>query len=553
MLKNLKIENLAIIDKVDLDFEDGFIVLTGETGAGKSIIISAINFLLGEKTNIEMIRDGAEYLLAQGTFLLTEDQINSLEKYDLDIEDNKLIVKRQLNINGKSKITINDIRVTLQELKEIMSCIVDIVGQHSNQMLLNKSNYINLLDGFLRSDTQEIKRTISRVVSEYNVVKKKLDNLESDKKDSEEKREFYEYQLNELERLNLKENEEENLEKDYKRLFNANQIKESLEETISLLNSGNHSMIGSLKIVSRNIEKLSEYDENYEDLAERVNNLYYELEDCVYNLEKLSYDLDIDDNTLENISNRLDSLKSARKKYNKSIPELIKYRDEINKKLNDLDVSEFEIKELLKKVEEKTAEYNSLSDELSKIRKEVAKKLENKLVEELKFLNMEDVKIKIDFKEKDSIDFDGKDDIEILISTNAGQNLRPIHKVASCGEISRVLLALKVIFSKVDQISLLVFDEIDTGVGGDAARKIANKIKEISQNNQVISITHSASVAAMANQHFFIEKLTENNKTKTTVKLLNYEERVKEISRMLVGDDEITDVFSVASSMIRGE
>ncbi len=553
MLKNLKIENLAIIDKVDLDFENGFIVLTGETGAGKSIIISAINFLLGEKASIEMIRDGAEYLSAQGAFLLKEDQINSLEKYDLDIEDNKLIVKRQLNINGKSKITINDIRVTLQELKEIMACIVDIVGQHSNQMLLNKSNYINLLDGFLRSDTQEIKKTISRVVSEYNVVKKKLDNLESDKKDSEEKREFYEYQLNELERLNLKENEEENLEKDYKRLFNANQIKESLEETISLLNSGNHSMIGSLKIVSRNIEKLSEYDENYEDLAERVNNLYYELEDCVYNLEKLSYDLDIDDNTLENISNRLDSLKSARKKYNKSIPELIKYRDEINKKLNDLDVSEFEIKELLKKVEEKTAEYNSLSEELSKIRKEVAKKLENKLVEELKFLNMEDVKIKIDFKEKDSIDFDGKDDIEILISTNAGQNLRPINKVASCGEISRVLLALKVIFSKVDQISLLVFDEIDTGVGGDAARKIANKIKEISQNNQVISITHSASVAAMANQHFFIEKLTENNKTKTTVKLLNYEERVKEISRMLVGDDEITDVFSVASSMIRGE
>ena len=550
MLRELKIENLAIIDELDIEFEKGFIVLTGETGAGKSIILSGINLLIGEKASVDMIRDGEENLVAQGVFDIDGEQKKKLEAMGIDTDGDEIIIRRYYNRNGKARAFVNNVRITLADLKEIASTLVDIVGQHSHQMLLNRNNHIKLLDSFLSKEDKEIKEKLSSLLSQHREIKSKIEKIESDKKETLEKKEFYEYQLEEIEKLKLKDGEDEILEAEYKKVFNAEKIREKVYESLEYLKYDDDSALGFILESIRNIEYLGKYDERYLELAKRMESAYYELEDCVGEIEDISKNIEVTESDLDKIAGRMNTLKRIKEKYKRTLSELIEYREDLKEKLSDMNSGDFKTRELQKELDKIKAEYDKLAEKLSESRKEIALKIEDELLNELKFLNMEDAKLKVQMNKIDRMTNDGYDEIEFFISTNVGQELKPLNKIASGGEVSRVMLALKVIFSKVDNIPILIFDEIDTGIGGETVRKIALKLKEIGDSTQIISITHSPVIASKASQQFYIEKYVENSKTISRVKKLSANERIKEIGRMLVGEKINDEVLEIANKML---
>ena len=550
MLRELKIENLAIIDELDIEFEKGFIVLTGETGAGKSIILSGINLLIGEKASVDMIRDGEENLVAQGVFDVDEEQKKKLEAMGIDTDGDEIIIRRYYNRNGKARAFVNNVRITLADLKEIASTLVDIVGQHSHQMLLNRNNHIKLLDSFLTKEDKDIKEKLSSLLSQYREIKSRIEKIESEKKETLEKKEFYEYQLEEIEKLKLKDGEDEILEAEYKKVFNAEKIREKVYESLEYLKYDDDSALGFILESIKNIEYLGKYDERYLELAKRMESAYYELEDCVGEIEDISKNIEVTESDLDKIAGRMNTLKRIKEKYKRTLAELIEYREDLKEKLSDMNSGDFKTRELQKELDKIKAEYDKLAEKLSKSRKEIALKIEDELLNELKFLNMEDAKLKVQMNKIDRMTNDGYDEIEFFISTNVGQELKPLNKIASGGEVSRVMLALKVIFSKVDNIPILIFDEIDTGIGGETVRKIALKLKEIGDSTQIISITHSPVIASKASQQFYIEKYVENSKTISRVKKLSFGERIKEIGRMLVGEKINDEVLEIANKML---
>ena len=550
MLKELKIENLAIIDELDIEFDKGFIVLTGETGAGKSIILSGINLLIGEKASVDMIRDGEENLVAQGVFDVDEEQKKALETMGIDIDGDEIIIRRSYSRSGKARAFVNNVRISLTDLKEIASTLVDIVGQHSHQMLLNKNNHIKLLDSFLNKDEKDLKENLVNLLSQYREIDIKIENIEKERKETLEKKEFYEYQLEEIEKLKLKDGEDELLEAEYKRVFNAEKIREKVYESLEYLKDDEDSALSLITNSIKNIEYLGKYDERYIELAKRMENAYYELEDCANEIENISKGIDVTESDLDKIAGRMNILKRIKEKYKRTLPELIAYREYLKEKLSDIDSGDFKTKELKKELNKIKTEYDKIAEKMTNSRKEIAIKIENELLNELKFLNMEDAKLKVQINKLEKMTNDGYDEVEFFISTNVGQDLKPLNKIASGGEVSRVMLALKVIFSKVDNIPILIFDEIDTGIGGETVRKIALKLKEIGENTQIISITHSPVIASKASQQFYIEKYVENSKTISKVKKLSAEERIKEIGRMLVGEKINNEVLEIANKML---
>ena len=550
MLRELKIENLAIIDELDIEFDKGFIVLTGETGAGKSIILSGINLLIGEKASVDMIRDGEENLVAQGVFDVDEEQKKALEAMGIDIDGEEIIIRRSYSRSGKARAFVNNVRISLTDLKEIASTLVDIVGQHSHQMLLNKNNHIKLLDSFLNKDEKDLKENLVNLLSQYREIDIKIENIEKERKETLEKKEFYEYQLEEIEKLKLKDGEDELLEAEYKRVFNAEKIREKVYESLEYLKDDEDSALSLITNSIRNIEYLGKYDERYTELAKRMENTYYELEDCASEIENISKGIDVTESDLDKIAGRMNILKRIKEKYKRTLPELIAYREYLKEKLSDIDSGDFKTKELKKELNKIKTEYDKIAEKMTNLRKEIAIKIENELLNELKFLNMEDAKLKVQINKLEKMTNDGYDEVEFFISTNVGQDLKPLNKIASGGEVSRVMLALKVIFSKVDNIPILIFDEIDTGIGGETVRKIALKLKEIGENTQIISITHSPVIASKASQQFYIEKYVENSKTISRVKKLSAEERIKEIGRMLVGEKINNEVLEIANKML---
>lgn len=554
MLRELKIENLAIIDEVDLEFERGLIVLTGETGAGKSIILSGINLLIGERVNVDMIRTGEEKLSAQGIFEVNEEQKEEiLNNFDIETEDNEVIVRRVYDVNGKGKVFINGIRVSLGVLKEIMGTLVDIVGQHSHQMLLNKSNHIKLLDKFLGDKGKELLKKTQFFYMRYKDTNKKIMEIEETKADAIEKREFYEFQLSELEKVNLKIDEDIALEDEYKKLFNAGKIKEKIETSVNLLRDGEINALHFVNASKKQMETLEKYGDEYVEVLEKLEKIYYELQDCVDIISTLNEDIDIDDNRLQQISERLDLINKMKMKYGGDISDILKFKESIAEKINLLEESNFELKHLSKEREEFEKEYWKNATELRNLRKTKGLEIEKRLKTELKFLKMEDAKIKINLEELESMGINGSDNVEIMISTNIGQELKPLSKIASGGEVSRIMLALKVIFSKVDNLPILIFDEIDTGVGGETVRKIADKLREIGDNTQVMAITHSPAIASKAHEQFYIKKQHIGKTTKTTVTKLDYDGRIEEIARMLAGNNITDAVREHAKELLKGE
>ena len=551
MLRELKIENLAIIDELDLEFGDGLIVLTGETGAGKSIILSGINLLIGEKASVDMIRDGEDHLLAQGVFEINEEQAEELSaRFGIDVEDNEVIVRRYFDRNSRGKVYVNGVRVSLTNLKEIMGTLVDIVGQHSHQMLLNKNNHVRLLDKFLGEEGKELRGNINRVYLKYKEVSNKIDEIEKNRQEAIEKREFYEFQLNEINRVAPEVDEDNRLEEEYKKLFNAGKIKDKILDSNIQLRDGEINALHFINNSRRNIESLCKYGEEFEEILEKLEKVYYELEDCIDMLDTADRDIDIDENRLQKVIERLDLINKMKSKYGATIEEIIEFRDSIAEKINLLEENSFEVKKLLKEKKEIEEEYWKLALELRELRLKKALEIEKLLEQELQFLKMGDARFHIVVDKNEHMGNNGSDSIEFLISTNIGQGMKPLWKIASGGEVSRIMLALKVIFSRVDNIPILIFDEIDTGVGGETVRKIADKLREIGDHAQVVSITHSPAIAARAHEQFYIKKETVNNKTSTTVKKLDAKGRVVEIARMLAGENVTEAVLQHAEELL---
>ncbi|WP_286033587.1 DNA repair protein RecN [Fusobacterium necrogenes] len=552
MLRELKIENLAIIDELDLEFEDGFIVLTGETGAGKSIILSGINLLIGEKATIDMIRTGEKNLSAQGVFEINDEQREELlHKFEIDAEDNEVIVRRTLDINGRGKVFVNGIRVSLATLKEIMGTLVDIVGQHSHQMLLNKSNHIKLLDKFLEEEGKELLKNSSRLYNRFKEIDNKIENIEKNRREAIEKKEFYEFQLAEIEKINPKKNEDTFLEDEYRKLFNAGKIKEKLENSSLYLRDGELNALHFIYNSRKNIENLCKYGEEFNELLEKLEKVYYELEDCIDIMDTLNEDIDIDDRRLQEVVERLDIINKMKLKYGATIEEILEFKESIAHKINLLEEDSFEVQKLQKERIDVESEYWKNAHQLRRVRKEKAIQIERNLKDELKFLKMGDAQIHVMVDDSKVMGVNGSDVVEILISTNVGQDMKPLWKIASGGEVSRIMLALKVIFSRVDNVPILIFDEIDTGVGGETVRKIADKLREIGEHAQVVSITHSPAIAAKAHQQFYIKKHTIDKKTVTTVTKLDKRGRVKEIARMLAGENISEAVLKHAEELLK--
>ena len=537
MLRELRLNNLAIIKNLDLEFNEGLISLTGETGAGKSIILDGISLLIGERSNLEMIRTGEESLFAEGVFDLSEVQKEKLNKLGFEIEDDELIISRYFYRNSKSKITVNGMRMTVSKLKELMRNVLDLVGQHEHQYLLNKNYHLGLLDRFLDKNGQELAKEIRNNVSSLKTINKKIEEIETEKFRIMEKKDILEFQSNEIANLSLKENEDNELEEEYKILFNAGKISEKLENSIQRLKEGEYSVINSLGKIKKNLEQLSDISETYSELKEKIENIIYEVDDIGYSLEDMVENVESDDVRLEKVISRIDEINKLKLKYGSTIEEILAFREENEKKLSLIKFENNELEVLKKEKEEKTKLYFENSQKLREIRKKVAEKLEKTINVQLKDLNMANSKFKVAFSEKTVISSRGMDDVEFMMVTNLGENYKPLAKIASGGEISRIMLALKTVFSSVDNISVLIFDEIDTGISGETVRKVAEKLKELSGTVQVICVTHSPQIAGKSNQQFFIKKEIENNVTETKVRELNTDERIREIARIISGDN----------------
>ena len=537
MLRELRLNNLAIIKNLDLEFNEGLISLTGETGAGKSIILDGISLLIGERSNLEMIRTGEDSLFAEGVFDLSEVQKEKLNKLGFEIEDDELIISRYFYRNSKSKITVNGMRMTVSKLKELMRNVLDLVGQHEHQYLLNKNYHLGLLDRFLDKNGQELAKEIRNNVSSLKTINKKIEEIETEKFRIMEKKDILEFQSNEIANLSLKENEDNELEEEYKILFNAGKISEKLENSIQRLKEGEYSVINSLGKIKKNLEQLSDISETYSELKEKIENIIYEVDDIGYSLEDMVENVESDDVRLEKVISRIDEINKLKLKYGSTIEEILAFREENEKKLSLIKFENNELEVLKKEKEEKTKLYFENSQKLREIRKKVAEKLEKTINVQLKDLNMANSKFKVAFSEKTVISSRGMDDVEFMMVTNLGENYKPLAKIASGGEISRIMLALKTVFSSVDNISVLIFDEIDTGISGETVRKVAEKLKELSGTVQVICVTHSPQIAGKSNQQFFIKKEIENNVTETKVRELNTDERIREIARIISGDN----------------
>lgn len=544
MLKELRIENLALIDKLDMQLNNELTVLTGETGAGKSIILDGISLIIGQKTDKSLIGKNSDKVLVEAVFDLSNSQKNKLNDMGYEFEDDELIISREFG--NDNKVKINGKRYTLSNLKEISSNILDIVGQHDHQYLLNSNYHLSLLDKFISHDIQDLKIEIKNCIDRLNILEDEIKEIEEEKEDILEKKDLYNFILQEINSKELKVDEEEILEEEYNNLFHAGNILDRLSE----INNSFYNM--DFKTINKNLEKLSEINSEFEEIYERYTNAYNEIDDIANELKSIDRKYEQDPERLSEISSRLDDIKKIKYKYAcKNIEELLNYANEILEKLDLLRFSDESLNKKKIERDELLNKYNKLSLELSKIRKEKAKILKENVKEELLELNMPNVIFDISFTKLDRINANGIDAVKFLMSANKGENLKELSKIASGGEISRIMLALKIVFYKVDDISCLIFDEIDTGISGQTVIKIANKLKQLSKNVQIICVTHSPQIAAKASNQYLIYKENSKNSTNTKIKKLSQEERVNEIARILSGDNITEASINIAKEMMK--
>lgn len=539
MLKTLEIENIAVIEKTSVDFSRGLNVLTGETGAGKSIVVDSINAILGERTSRELVRHGAENAYVSACFEdIDESVCNVLDKLGFDAEDDgTLILSRKISSTGKSSCRVNGKSATVSMLREIGSSLVNIHGQHDNQELLNPDYQYKFIDMLFDDDSvlNEYKASFKKLIS----VRRKLKALTSDETDKERKLELLDYQINELEQADIKVGEKDKLNSRRELINKSEAVSQALGRTLSAI-SGDDDTMGIQSAVNDCYNSLCVFDEA-KGISEILADINDKMEAVKDGIDKLYSEIDFDPGELEKIEERLDLLYRFSNKYGATEEEMLDFLDKAREARNSIVYSDQELEKLNEEYDRLFDDTLKLADKLSKKRKSTAEYFEKQVKSELEFLDMPKLEFVVDFQ-KGNLSSAGYDKIEFLISTNPGEPPKPLSKIASGGELSRIMLAIKNILSYNDTIGTLIFDEIDTGVSGRASQKIGMKLKSVSKNTQVICVTHSAQIASNADEHFLISKDISGDRTYTNVTALDFEGRKKELARIM-GGIEITDAL----------
>jgi DNA repair protein RecN (Recombination protein N) len=529
MLLSLNISNFAVFENVSVNFDSGFNVFTGETGSGKSVLINAIELILGDRASKELIRKGKNSALIEGIFDIGDNYslYEDLKSLNIEIDkDDFLIISRELLQNGKSINKVNGRTYPLNTIKAIGSLLIDIYGQFGHESLFKKENHIKMLDSLIQNELSPLLQSYNELFVKYNRVINEISTLKEKLLNKDKKIEQLQYEINEIDRAELKEFEEEELLKNIKKLSNIQEIKKSLYEAIQILNSDNINNVYSI------INKIKNYDEKLEEFLSRVDIQLEELKLLSYDLRDYSDNLDLDEKKLENIENRMSLINRLKRKYGFSIEKINEYRNASHEELSLLLEADSKLNSL---ITEKNEIYNLLIEKagiISKKRKTAAEYLEKQILIELSELNMKNIEFEVKI-EKKNISADGVDDVEFLISTNVGSDLNSVQKIVSGGEASRIMLAFKKIKSDIGQT--MVFDEIDMGISGKTAQMAGVKMNYIAKNNQVICVTHSPQIASISKNHFLIEKKVVDNNTFSTVKKLDKENKIYEIARLLSG------------------
>ena len=550
MLSSLKIENVAVIEKAEILFGRGLNILTGETGAGKSIVIDSINAILGERTSRELIRDGADK--AKVTAVFDDVPIAVLQKlyeYDIDCDDNSLLISRVISLDGRNICKINGQTVTVSMLKNIGRELITICGQHDSQHLLLKEKHLDYIDSI--ADCSEYFHSYSEVFSQIKAVRKQLKSLIKNEGDKERKLEYLKFQIDELTNANIIAGERETLTEEKKKYQNKEKIHQNLDLCRSILSGDGDSagVLASIDALSASLKELSLYDSRFSSSISAINELRYSLEDCSGEINSSLNDIEDNDIDINAIEERLDVLYRLSKKYGETEEEMLSYLEKITEEYDDINLGNEKAELLQEKYDELSEDLFNKGCILSDCRKQAASDFEEKVTEDLHYLDMPGACFTAEFSDAPAT-VTGIDDVEFLFSANPGQEPKPLIKIASGGELSRVMLAIRCVLSDNDDISSMVFDEIDTGVSGRAALKIAYKLHELSKSKQVLCVTHLAQIAAYADNHLYIEKTVEEGRTYTKVTELSFDDRIREIARIIGGDIITQTTLSSAKEMI---
>lgn len=540
VLVNLHVKNLAIIDEVEVDFSDRLNVLTGETGAGKSIIIGSINLALGQKSPKDVIRKGADYALVELTFRAdTERQRALVEEMGISMEDDEILISRKI-MAGRSVNRINGESVTLAMIRRIADIMIDIHGQNEQQSLLHSAKHMEIVDRYAREELGDRITRMADGYREYQRLQQELSQHEVPEEERLREISFMKYELEEIEQASLMHGEEEQLAEQYRMLSNATEIASGLGEIYGMTGEGNATVAEQLGQSLRILHKLSEYSPQMEEFANQLSDIDSLLTDFNRDISDYMSDFETGGERFAEVEARLDLVRTIKAKYGATTAQVQEYADKLQEKLMKYEEYEQYREELLKSLTQQETTLKSLADEITAIRQKVSHRLEKEIIKALKELNFLQVQFEIAVRPLDHLNSQGQDEVEFMLSTNPGMDLKPIGDAASGGELSRIMLAVKAVLAQHDEIPTLIFDEIDVGISGRTAQMVAEKMAYIGMTHQVICISHLAQIGAMADSHYLIEKTSRNEHTSTDIRLLDEKESVGELARIL-GGVEITD------------
>ena len=553
MLLEISIKNFAIIEAISLNFEKGMTVLTGETGAGKSIIIDAMNMMLGARATTDVIRHGTSKAEIEGLFSV-ENNCDLQELFDeqgIELGD-EIIIRREILQNGRSVSRVNGQMVNLSVLRSIGQYLVDIHGQHDQEELMRPQLHIQMLDEFGDTDFLELKQSYQTNFDAYRKMRKQLLEIKKNQEEHKARIEMLEFQIAEIESAALQPGEDLKLNQERDKLLNHKNIADTLTNAYTMLDNEEFSSLANVRSAMNDMESLEEYDAEYREISTSLSESYYVLEDVAKRLEDIIEDLDFDGNRLMQIESRLDLIHAITRKYGGNVDDVLMYFAKITEEYNLLTgnhLSSDDMEVELKKLEVSLVD---LATKLASARHNLAQQLEIEIQQELKDLYMEKARFQVQFT-KGKFTREGNESVEFYISTNPGEDFKPLVKVASGGELSRLMLAIKSAFSRKEGKTSIVFDEVDTGVSGRVAQAIAQKIHKIGQNGQVLAISHLPQVIAIADYQFFIEKISNDHSTVSTVRLLTVEERVEEVAKMLAGENVTEAALSQARELLQSK
>ena len=537
MITTLHIQNIGIIDDLSIDFNEGFNVLTGETGAGKTLIIGSLAILAGGRFSKEMIRNGKNCSFIEANIYCPENE---------QAVDDNIIISREIHSNGRSSCKINGRLATVNELKELMSEMIDIHGQHDSQLILNPAKHISYLDSFIGKEIEEDLRSYQKKLKEYKSLKQELKNTYGEEQEKERRLDLLRYQAEEIENAKLKSNEEIELEEKHKMMQNAEKLKENLAQIDNELNDN---AIGAISNAIRSLEKIQDCGEEYSEKLNILKSSYYDIQELARDFSDMKENVDFDDADRNKIERRLDFIYSLKRKYGNTVEEILAYGEKVEEEIHKIEnLDEYHTK-IKKQIELLKKQMQEIAIRMSKLRKQSAKVLSEEINRQLKELEMPNATFEVQILEDNSFNENGTDMIEFMICTNIGEELKPLTKIASGGEMARIMLAIKNVLADVDEVGTLVFDEIDTGISGKAGQAVGEKMKEIAKNHQVVCITHLPSIAAKGDYNYYIHKQTKENKTYTNVRQLNEEETIEEIARISSG--EITEIAKAHARELR--